>query len=478
MTALMKLWFLVSSLLLTGLLIAGRVFAVVPSAQNKTAQILGDALQLSRAHRYKEAEAIMRGVAPPADRQQRIVFYRLKASISSGLGHSNAAAQDMEAASRLLPENEELRLAASLARLQADVENHSTLSSPLKVLRSAKLPPEQEIEIHLRSAEILSRAGFYAEAITDFEEASRLAPARADLLFDLALARFRLGKLDVALATAKQAKVLEDSGSLESLMGDIQEKRGDALAAVQSYQAAVALEPSDEHHRVALVLELLRHQTFDAALVVLDQATSLFPQSVPLKILQSLTYYFVDRSADAIHALLEARQLDPGNETAARYLGEITLQDTAVPDPAAVAQICKFADERPKSKTANALCGGILLRLARDSGGTVRKTEIFRRLRHAVRVAPGESIARCHLGEALEWAGQWQDARTQMEACVRLDPKSPEGHYHLSRIYRRLGLTGQANQQTLLQEQAAGRQTEESVRRTKNVTKFLVQLGG
>ncbi len=471
----MKQRFFVLLLLFIGSLIAGKVFAVVPAAPQDV-QTLERALQLARAHRYTEAQAIMRGVSPPVDRQQRIAFYRLKAAIASGLGHSIAAAENMEAASRLLPDSQDLRLGASLARLQADVENHINPASTLRSLRTTALRPEQKIEIHLRAAEILSRAGLYAEALADFEDASRLTPNRADLLFDQALARFRLGKLDAALANAKQAKTLEDSGSLESLIGDIQEKRGDALAAVQSYQAAVALEPSEERHRVALALELLRHQTFDAALVVLNQATSLFPQSVRLKILQSLTYYFVDRSADAIQALLEARQLDPSNETAGRYLGEITLQDTAVPDPAAVAQVCKYADERPNGKSAEALCGGILLRLARDNGETSRKIEIFRRLRHAVRVAPGESIARCQLGEALEWDRQWHEARAQMEACVRLDSDSPEGHYHLSRIYRRLGLTGLANQQTLLQQQAAQRQSEESVRRTKTVTKFLVQL--
>ena len=63
-----------------------------------------------------------------------------------------------------------------------------------------------------------------------------------------------------------------------------------------------------------------------------------------------------------------------------------------------------------------------------------------------------------------------------MEACVRLDPDSPDGHYQLSRIYRRLGLTALANRQTSLQEAAAQRQSEESVRRTETVTKFLVQL--
>jgi Tfp pilus assembly protein PilF len=71
---------------------------------------------------------------------------------------------------------------------------------------------------------------------------------------------------------------------------------------------------------------------------------------------------------------------------------------------------------------------------------------------------------------------QWQQARIQMEECVRLDPDSPEGHYRLSRIYRQLGLADLAGQQTLLQQQAAQRQSDESLRRTKTVTKFLVLL--
>jgi len=458
------------------LLIAGMVFAQAPGTPTNFTQTLDHALQLARMHRYTEAEAVIKGLPPPPDHEQRIAFYRLKAAIASGLGHSDAAAQNMEVASRLAPENTDLRLAAGIARLQAQVETHINPAVTLAGLRSAVLPPDREIEIRLRLAEILSRAGLYAEAATDFEVACRLAPARADLFFDLALARLRIGQLDAALASAEQAKALEESGSVESLIGDIQEKRGDSLAAVHSYQAAVTLEPSEERHRLALGLELLRHQTFDAALIVLDQAATLFPQSVRVKILLSVTYYFVDRSSDAVRTMLEATQLDPDDETTVRYLGEITLQDTAAPDPAAVAQVCKFADKEPKSWSANAFCGGILLRIARESGDTSRKPEIVRRLQHAVRVAPGEAIPRCQFGKALEWSDDWHGARAQMEACARLDPDSPEGHYHLSRIYRRLGLTGLASQQTLLQKEAAQRQSEESVRRTRTVTQFLVLL--
>jgi tetratricopeptide (TPR) repeat protein len=458
------------------LLIAGIVFAQAPGTPTNFTQTLDRALQLAHTHRYAEAQAAIKGLPPPPNHEQRIAFYRLKAAIASGLGHSGAAAQNMEVASRLAPENMDLRLAAGIARLQAQVDTHINPAATLAGLRSAVLPPEREIEIRLRLAEILSQAGLYAEAATDFEVACRLAPARSDLFFDLALARFRIGQLDAALASAEQAKALDESGSVESLIGDIQEKRGDSLAAVHSYQAAVTLEPAEERHRLALGLELLRHQTFDAALVVLNQAATLFPQSVRVKILLSLTYYFVDRSPDAARTLLEATQLDPNDETAARYLGEITLQDTADPDPAAVAQVCKFADKEPQSWSANVFCGGVLLRIARESGDTSRKPEIFRRLQLAVRIAPGEAIARCQLGKALEWTDDWHEARAQMEACVRLDPDSPEGHYHLSRIYRRLGLTGSASRQTLLQKEAAHHQSEESVRRTKTVTQFLVLL--
>jgi tetratricopeptide (TPR) repeat protein len=225
-----------------------------------------------------------------------------------------------------------------------------------------------------------------------------------------------------------------------------------------------------------LGLELLRHQTFDAALVVFKQASTLFPQSVRVKILLGLAYFFVDRSTDAIQALLEAAKMDPQDETAARYLGEITLQDTSTPDPAAIAQVCKFADEHPQNKMADAFCGGILLKVARDSGDFLRRPEILRRLQHAARIAPKEPMARCQLGKAFEWAELWTQARPETEACVRLDPDSPDGHYQLSRIYRRLALTALANQQTSLQPAAALRQSEESVRRTETVTKFLVLL--
>lgn len=443
---------------------------------SKNSSSLVRALQLAKAHRYAEAASAIRGVAPPEDRQQRIMFFRLRASIASGLGHSAPAAADMEAASKLAPENLDLQVAASLARLEAQLESHNNPVPVLNTLRGFTLAPAQQLEVRLHMAEILSRANLFQEAAKDLEDASRLAPDRGDIHFNLALARYRNGKWDAALTSAERAKHIEDSGSVESLLGDIQEKRGDALAAVHSYQAAVTFEPNVEGHRVALATELLKHQTFDAAVVVLEQARSLFPQSVRLAVLLALTYYFVDRSADSIRTLVEATRLDQTSIVAAQYLGEITLQDSATPDPTAVTQICGFADAHRASKSANALCGGVLLRVAEESGDRSHQREILRRLQQAVQVAPGEPVARCELGKAFEWSQQWHEARMQMERCVQLDPDSPESHYRLARIYRHLGLTTMASEQNAAQKEAAQRQSDANNRRTSTITRFLVLL--
>jgi len=453
---------------------AGALVASQPQADPN--QALQQAVQLTREHHYAEAESALKGVPPPSNPAQKIAFLRLKAAIASGLGHFAAAAEDMAAAAALAPEDQGLRIAAGIARVQEQVESHTNPAQTLKRLRSEPLSPEEAINIRLRLAEILSGASLFPEAASDFAAASALAPGRADLLYNFALADFRSGELAAALKSAERAQAIQDSASLESLIGDIQEKQGNSLAAVHSYQTAVTLDPSEERYRLGLALELLRHQTFDAALVVLNQSSTLFPNSIRVRILLGLTYYFVDRSADAVHALLEATTLQAEDEIAERYLGEILLQDASTPDPTATAHVCKFADDHSANKTADAFCGGILLRLARDSGEEARRAEIIRRLQHAALVGPKESVARCQLGKAFEWTEQWRQAKPEMEACVRLDPDSPDGHYQLSRIYRRLGLTTLANQQTALQEAAARRQSEESVRRTQSVTKFLVLL--
>ena len=77
------------------------------------------AVVLARLHKYKEAQGALSGVPPPGNREERIGFYRLKASVALGLGNPSVAASEMEKALVLNPSDAGLLLATAVAQLEA-----------------------------------------------------------------------------------------------------------------------------------------------------------------------------------------------------------------------------------------------------------------------------------------------------------------------------------------------------------------------
>ncbi len=325
----------------------------------------------------------------------------------------------------------------------------------------------QLVAYHRLKAAIASGTGDAATSAKEMETALDLAPEDPNLLQASALAEVHANLWEPALAHLKTAARIHDNAALQNLLGDVLEKRGDSLAAIQSYQSAVRQAPQIEEYRFALGLELLRHQTHEPAILVFEKAVQDFPTSSSLRIALGVAYFLVDRDADASRVLLQAMRLDPESAMAAEYLGEMQLIQTASPDPAAVRQLCRFADVHPSQGRAQAVCGGLLLRTEQPA---------LERLRKAAQLAPEEPIARCQLGKALEADQNWAAARTETEACARLQPDSPEAHYRLARIYRKLGLTDAARREEQLRAEADRKQTAENERRYSTLTRFLYTL--
>ncbi|HCC56233.1 MAG TPA: hypothetical protein DEQ47_03050 [Solibacterales bacterium] len=430
------------------------------------AATLERALELARAHRYREASREIAGAPVPSEPAQLLAYHRLKAAIASGLNDAVGAAAEMQAALQLAPDNLDLQVAAGIAALQAAKGDWTPAVARLDAI---PLAPPAELAMRLQAAQILVGVHAYADAAHVLERAAALAPERPDIAFNTALAQFNAGFIEPAAASAKRAEALGNSAALQLLRGDIEERRGDALAAVHAYQSAVELAPREERYRVALALELLRHQTFPAALAVLEQAAQLFPASARVRVLLGLNYYLVDRSHDAIQALLQAVALAPSEDLPMHYLAELTWLDTATPEPRAVDVICRATREKT-------VCAAILLRLADENGDASGRSAIIAKLEAAARSTPKDALARCQLGKAYEWANRLAQARVEMEACVALQPDATEGHYRLARIYRQLGLKDLAAEQNRLQQEASRRESDLSARRAETVEKFLFDL--
>ena len=454
---------------------------------------------------YAAAEANLRLVPPPADPAARVRYFRLAASIHSGLGDRPAAARAIEEALRIMPNDEALQLVASVAEaeagewrdcirnlaplyakhptpeeglilLRAQLAVHQDIVPTLQSLRAFDLPQSQKLALRLRSAEILAAADNHGEAAKEFQEALTISGGHDEtLLYDLAVEQYRLAQSDQALATLAPLRAQKDSAEIEDLAGDIEEQRGNPVAAVHNYQTAISLAPGEERYRFSLGAELLKYQTYEPAVSVFEQAAKLFPKSARIYLGLGMVYYLMERHEDSVAAFLRAAELDPGSGQAISYLGGTQLHNALGPVPAAADAICSLADTSKAKPATVTWCGALLFRKAYLAGNQAAAPEIIRRLRTATRLAPDDPVANCSLGNALEWTQQLAEARRAMEICVRLRPDSAEDHYRLSRIDARLGLAQAAAEQAELTRKSNAEKDQHQAMAKKFVYEMLGQ---
>ncbi|MDE3179805.1 MAG: tetratricopeptide repeat protein [Acidobacteriota bacterium] len=479
----------------------------------KTAKLAPDSMEarlawaadLAELHRYSEAQEAIRGVSPPESASSKISYYRMKAAIELGLGKADEAARSMETALSMAPENQNLRLATGVAEfeagnwtdaaglleplfrsthdprcglylLQAQINAHADYSSTLDSLRSMAAEAGNGAALSDAIGNALAKSGHDAEALNDFKAAAAAAPTNQIALMDLASTQLRLGQPASAYTTAARALALGDSAAIESLLGEIQERRGMNLDAVHHDQKAVALGAEDEEYWLALGVELLRHETYEPALAVFRQAAARFPKSLKIRVALGMTEYFLEQYPQAIQALMAASRENQDSALPLNLLGQIQLQPQVTPDAAAVRAICQFARSHPRGGGAMAYCGALLARAAHDRGDPAPPAAAVERLRQAVELAPENATARCELGKALEWLKQWREAGAQMEECVRLDPGFAEGHYRLAEIYRHEGESARAQQQIKLHNEAVKQMIAANAQRDAAMKKFLYTL--
>lgn len=464
-------------------------------------------LVLARLHRYKEAKNALAGVPPPTDKTEQISFHRLKASIDLALEDAPAAAAEMEKALALKPQDPGLAIATAAAQLQdLHFERAAQLAEPvfsrshdpavgLVVLEAqlgmsgefrqtlaaldhaaSALVSGEAVDLRMRAAELLSRYQKFPEAVDQIKKAAVQDGNRPGLLCNLALAQFQAALLDDALASAAKCKAGGDSAEIEDLFGDILEARGDNLGAVKSYQAAVALAPSEEKYRLSLALELLRHQSFEATKVVLQQAYEAHPNSWRIQFALGMLQYFMGKEDEATPILQRAADLSPDPSIALKYAGDIQLNRAAAPDPPLISQLCKYADHHATNATMQYYCGALLFRRDYVAENKANMTDILRRLNSAARRLPDDPGPHCQLGRAYRWMEQWQPALQESEVCVRLDPDSAQSHYRLAQIYQHLGQPERSKEEMKLYETASKHMADENARREETIKTFLYTI--
>jgi tetratricopeptide (TPR) repeat protein len=222
----------------------------------------------------------------------------------------------------------------------------------------------------------------------EMQAALMLAPDDPALLAAVSVAELHAGRLDAALAHAQR---LANTAEAQELIGDIQEKRGDYMAAAKAYQSAVELAPDREEYRIRLALEFAEHHTFEPAISILEEAVPIFPKSARIRTLLGITQYADGRIPEAISSLTQAVTTNPSLEPAWNYLSTVVLDSTAAPPPRTVDALCRWND---------VVCGAVELRQAREQNDAGLRAQAIEKLRKG---APDNATARCELGRAYQW---------------------------------------------------------------------------
>ena len=113
----------------------------------------------------------------------------------------------------------------------------------------------------------------------------------------------------------------KNTGELHNLLGQIEEKDGKYLAAVNEFEIAAHMDPS-EQNLFDWGSEFLLHRTYEPAIDVFQQGTQRYPNSPRLLIGLGMALYSRGKYDEAVKALLAAADLDPSDPRCYLFLSK------------------------------------------------------------------------------------------------------------------------------------------------------------
>ena len=245
------------------------------------------------------------------------------------------------------------------------------------------------------------------------------------------------GANDKALALAQKAIQLQDSPLNESVLGRALVASGHEQQALPYLRGAWESSKSDEEMTFAYANALLRAQAFTEAADAVTTAINQHPPDAQLELLLGVARYGQRRFEDAITTFLEVIKLDPEVEQPYLFLGRLLEQATAHLGDIITADR-KWANRNPRNPKAQLELAKALLQQNRTDA------EAAGLLQTSIRLDDNDWEPHYQLGVYLEGKRDFPASAEQLSKSSLLDPKQPMPHYHLARVYDRLGETEKA----------------------------------
>ena len=420
---------------------------------------------LLEAKQPAAAKKVLDQVTLPTNSDSAVKYYSLAGVIAEALQDARSASEFYRQAYAIKPGSYEIYLALVRATLSA-----ADAPGPTRLPRA---PENLSVAQNLALGLLFMSHDASEEAIPWLDQAVQQDAANEIAILNLALAYKNVGRSAAAVEVTRRALERRPSAALHNILAGLEEDSGQYLEAVQNYQRAVELDPSNEQYYFDLGLEYLSHFTFGPALEVYQVGTQKFPQSSRQYLGLAFSHYALREYPDSAGAFTTALEIDPDSQAVVQAWHTV-LSFLAPNDwQGLLPRLDRLQAAHPQSAELAFCYGAALFRseLAKGPNGILDRGQSF--LEKSVKLQPSFAAAHLELGSLYAAQKQDQKAVGQYLEAIRQDPKSDSAHYRLGQIYREMNQLELAAQE-LARHQELSRQHQEELKRNRSAIQQFI----
>jgi tetratricopeptide (TPR) repeat protein len=293
--------------------------------------------------------------------------------------------------------------------------------------------------------EFYIQTGKIAEAVPLLEQAQQANPSSYNNGYDLALAYSLTGRLGQAKQQAQSLLQQKNTAELHNLLGEIEEKNGEFVAAANEYETAAHMDPS-EQNLFDWGSEFLLHRTYEPAIDVFQQATLRYPNSPRLFTGLGMALYSRGKYDEAVKALLTAADLNPADPRPYLFLSKAYESSPNQADDV-IQRFRRFAELQPRNALAIYYYAMSLWKgkRAEDPGFDLGQIETL--LQKVVALDPAMPEVHVQLGNLYADQHQYAKSIPEYQRALELNANLPDAHYRLGQDYVHTGQKDRAQEE-------------------------------
>jgi tetratricopeptide (TPR) repeat protein len=257
------------------------------------------------------------------------------------------------------------------------------------------------------------------------------------------------------------------------LAGQLDEKLGDPVAAVNELEQAVREDGSEENY-FEWGSELLLHRAILQAKDVFGAGAQRYPKSARMLTALGAALFASSNYDDAAQKLCEAADLDPEADEPYLFLGKAEI---ASPNPLRCSEdkLAEFVRRHPENPLASYYDAMAIWKQSGRSSDPQILERVEALLDRAVALDPKCGDAYLQLGNLSVSRRDNVKAMGFFGKAIEANPQLAEAHYRLGMAYDRIGERDRAKREFQLHEELDKAQAAEIERKRREVKQFLVK---